>query len=111
MPGPRLLLFGASGAGKSSLLGALAQAAPMLKAELSDPSGALQQLQEKTYREKLQPTDALETYRIRVQPAEKGSGPVSSEVTVVDCSGKAATTKLWGEQTACGLSFAPRAAA
>lgn len=94
MPALRLLLFGTPGVGKSSLLGALAQAAPMLKADLIDPTGALQQLQEKTYGPKLPPTDALESYSIRVQPTEKVSGPYAGDVTVLDCSGKSALDML-----------------
>ena len=98
MPTLRILLFGAPGAGKSSLLGALAQAAPQLKAELSEPTGALQQLQEKTYGPKLPSTDELETYSIRVQPTEKVSGTFSGDVAVLDCSGKSALEMLEAEQ-------------
>src|SRR3989442_129506 len=56
MPTPRLLLFGTPGAGKSALLGALAQAAPALKAEVIDKSGMLEELQKNTYADNVTPT-------------------------------------------------------
>jgi GTPase SAR1 family protein len=80
MMGPRLLLFGTPGAGKSALLAALVQAVPALKAELIDESQVAQ--------------------RFQVQPSEKEkvSGRFSSEVTVLDCSGKAALEMLKAPQ-------------
>jgi hypothetical protein len=65
------------GAGKSALLGAFVQAVPTLKAELIDESEAAQ--------------------RFQVHP-EKVSGPFSSEVTVLDCSGKSAHEMLKAPQ-------------
>ena len=78
MSSPRLLLFGPPGAGKSALLGAFVQAAPALKAELIDESEAAQ--------------------RFQVHPSEKVSGPFSSELTVLDCSGKSAHEMLKAPQ-------------
>jgi GTPase SAR1 family protein len=75
MSSPRLLLFGTPGAGKSALLGAFVQAMPALKAELIDESEAAQ--------------------RFKV---EKVSGPFSSEMTVLDCSGKSAQEMLKAPQ-------------
>jgi GTPase SAR1 family protein len=93
MPTARLLLFGTPGAGKSSLLGALAQAAPALKAELTDASGELQQLQKNTYNATLQPTGQLESYEIKIKP-DKGTDPFLGKLTVLDCSGKSALEML-----------------
>ena len=78
MSSPRLLLFGTPGAGKSALLAALVQAAPALKAEFIDESQVAQ--------------------RFQVHSSEKVSGPFSSEVTVLDCSGKAALEMLKAPQ-------------
>jgi GTPase SAR1 family protein len=97
MSTPRLLLFGTPGAGKSALLGALAQAAPALQADLVEKSGALQRLQKNTYDATLEPTEALESYQIRVQP-EAGSDAVASEVTVLDCSGQSALQMLQAKE-------------
>jgi GTPase SAR1 family protein len=92
MPNPRLLLFGSPGAGKSSLLGALAQAAhlqaPALKGELVDKSGNLAELHKNTYGEKLAPTETLESYNIRLAPADGHAS--SADATLLDCSGQEA---------------------
>ena len=99
MPTPRLLLFGTSGAGKSSLLGALTQAAatqaPLLKGELVDASGALGRLQKSTYEAVPPPTDQAESYDVRVQPADHGA---ATAATVLDCSGKSALAMLQAKQ-------------
>jgi hypothetical protein len=60
------------------LLAAFVQAAPALKAELIDELEAAQ--------------------RFQVHPSEKVSGPFSSEVTVLDCSGKSALEMLKAPQ-------------
>lgn len=89
---PHMLLFGSPGAGKSSLLGALAQAAamqtPALKGQLVDKSGALQQLQKNTYEKKPPPTDGLEAYDVHLEPADGDAS--SAEATLLDCSGQEA---------------------
>jgi GTPase SAR1 family protein len=70
---PRLLLFGSTGAGKSSLLGALAQAAEtqktILKGQLVEKTGELDKLQKKTYAGTPISTAADESYDSRIQTA------------------------------------------
>jgi GTPase SAR1 family protein len=78
MATPRILLFGAPGAGKSALLNALVLAAPTLKKALIEESQTLQ--------------------RFQVQPSEKVSGPFSSDVAVLDCSGTSALEMLKAEE-------------
>ena len=96
MSNPHLLLFGTPGAGKTSLLGALAQAAvtqaPLLKGQLVDVSGELHRLHTSTYVTKMLPTDVLESYDIRLQPSENGSA--ATDATLLDCSGKSALEML-----------------
>jgi GTPase SAR1 family protein len=98
--GPRILLFGSAGAGKSSLLGALAQAASsqsaMLKGSLVQPSGELTDLHKNTYQANLQPTAALTSYAIQLQPAD-GGGP-NTAATVLDSSGASANAMLQSKQ-------------
>jgi GTPase SAR1 family protein len=89
MSTPHLLLFGSPGAGKSSLLGALAQAAAtqaaILKGELVQKSENLDRLQKNTYNGEVPTTPSLETYAIRLKPAEGQSA--TAEATLMDCSG------------------------
>ncbi|MBI2808448.1 MAG: hypothetical protein HYX68_25965 [Planctomycetes bacterium] len=85
MASPRLLLFGTPGAGKTALLGALAQAAPAL------PADDLAELRTNTYDDQLSPTEKTQTYNLRLQ--EKGSDPFSA-VAVLDCGGQAALDML-----------------
>jgi hypothetical protein len=92
MAKPRLLLFGTPGAGKTSLLGALAQAAatqtPLLKGQLADPEGDWERLQKNTYAGKIDPTEESASYDLLLKPSENGAAPV--EAVVTDPSGKSA---------------------
>jgi GTPase SAR1 family protein len=92
MTTPRLLLFGSPGAGKTSLLGALAQAAPGLKGQFVDPSGAWGRLQKSTYEAPTLATDQLASYDFKLLPIGDGSAGV--EVKILDCSGKSAAEML-----------------
>ncbi len=96
MSQPRLILFGPAGAGKSALLGALAQAAssapPALKGTLVEKSGQLEQLQRSTYQGKLPSTSELEAYDIRLD------GDSAAAATLLDCSGTQAGELLKAEQ-------------
>ncbi len=85
MAKPRLLLFGTPGAGKTSLLGALAQAAatqaPLLKGQLDDPAGAWERLQKNTYSGKIDPTDESASYDLLLKPSDNGAASVEAVVT------------------------------
>ena len=98
MANPRLLLFGTPGAGKSSLLGALAQAAStqaaLLKGELVGASSELIDLQKDTYQTKLTSTTDLTAYDIKLQPVE--GTPLNA--TLLDCSGESAKEMLQSKQ-------------
>src|SRR5947209_19220098 len=89
----RVVLFGMPDAGKSSLLGALAQAARtqehILNGRLIDKSQRLLELQRRLYEDR--PRETLEevaTYDVALQPlsdkpGEPGAGVVSA--TLIDC--------------------------
>jgi hypothetical protein len=100
MAKPRLLLFGTPGAGKTSLLGALAQAAatqtPILKGQLADPDGDWQRLQNITYADKASPTAQGESHDLCLRPSVNGAQPV--EAIVTDPSGKLAQEILKARQ-------------
>src|SRR5262245_37506172 len=89
--GLRIVLFGMPGAGKTSLIGALAQAsetqANLLGGKLDDASDqALDEVQKQTYENKLQPNAAeLEGHSISFQPAADGA----LQATMIDASGLA----------------------
>jgi DNA-binding transcriptional regulator GbsR (MarR family) len=96
--GLQIVLFGAAGAGKSSLLGALAQAAQtqpeVLGSQLTDTSGALAELQKKTYDNKQ--TETLEevvAYPVTLQTGE------TVPATLIDCDGRAAQDYLDGKRS------------
>ena len=91
MPMPRLLLFGSPGSGKTSLLGALAQASP-LNGTLVDRSGAWARLRKLTYEAQTPPTDQLASYDLRLQPANDAAP--ATEAKIVDCSGRLASELL-----------------
>ena len=90
MAKPRLLLFGTPGAGKTSLLGALAQASatqtPILKGQLADPDGAWDRLKKITYAEAANPSADAESYDLCLRSSAKGVLP--AEALVTDPSGK-----------------------
>ncbi len=94
---PRLLLFGTPGSGKTSLLGALAQSAsvqsPGLKGELIAEKGDLDDLKFNTYDRVPSATETLESYDLRLEPADPKSDPLA-RATVVDCGGGEALEML-----------------
>jgi hypothetical protein len=92
----RIVLLGLSGAGKSSLLGALAQAVEahdhVLNFRLKDPTQHLTALQHRVYQNRPEGT-AEETapYPIHLEPfGEDGAPPAPLEVVLVDSGGTAA---------------------
>ena len=99
---PRVLLFGHPGSGKSSLLGALLQAADAqpatLGAEILDPPRTLELLRDHIYHD----TDFRNTgtellrYRLRLRPhsANADPGAVPPAVELLDCDGAAANALL-----------------
>lgn len=99
---PRVVLFGRTGAGKSSLLGALVQAAKTqgdrLGAEIVDPSGTLEPLREQAYSEaSLHPATAEVTaHALRLRPWHAGAKEPSEPgpVLVLDSAGPAAEALL-----------------
>src|SRR5262245_6843265 len=99
---PQVLLFGHTGAGKSSLLGALLRAGEpqgeALRGEILEASGRLASIRDAVYRgTALVRTDTeLTTYVVRLRPWRVGTRTVTDPVTVVlhDCSGKAAESLI-----------------
>ncbi len=90
----RLVLFGPPGAGKSSLLGALGQAAEvqphLLGGVLADPSPNLADLRRRVYEHGPDPTDEeVVAYSFTYEPSEKGEDEPRSAV-VLDCDGRVA---------------------
>src|SRR5260370_5127949 len=93
----RLVLFGMPGAGKSSLLGALAQAAQtqehLLNGHLTDSTKGLAELERRLYED--QPRETLEEvipYPVVFEPFvayEPGVDP-KIEAVLVDCDGRGA---------------------
>jgi GTPase SAR1 family protein len=92
--GARIVLFGASGTGKSSLLGALAQAEPAaLGAQLIETSGGLAELQKRAYENKQIATqDEVTPYQVALQ------GETQAEATLIDSNGRVAQAYLAGER-------------
>lgn len=94
----RIVLFGMPDAGKSSLLGALCQAAQTqehtLNGRLTDLSQGLAELQRRLYEER--PRETLQEvvpYPIHFQPfAQAAAGP--EEILLVDCDGRVANDLL-----------------
>jgi hypothetical protein len=91
--GLRVVLFGLPGAGKSSLLGALAQAAQsqehLLNGRLHDLSHGLDQLRVRVYDTSPQPTaEEVVPYPISFEPFDAAGGPVRA--VVLDCDGRVA---------------------
>lgn len=90
----RIVLFGAPGAGKSSLIGALAQAGQtqgqQLGGQLLDVSGGMTELKNQTYQNGPAPTqDELRDYPLAIEPLTPGKGATQT-ATLIDCSGQAA---------------------
>ena len=98
----RIVLFGMPDAGKSSLLGALAQAAQtqehVLNGHLTDLSQGLSELQRRLYEEA--PRETLEEvipYPIAFEPFAKAGAPESNgrvDAILVDCDGRVANELL-----------------
>lgn len=94
--GLRIVLFGMPAAGKSSLLGALAQAAQsqshILGAQLDDAGGGLAELQQRVYQNRAQETlEEIVPYQVTITPgtAKEPTGPPYA-VTFYDCDGRIA---------------------
>lgn len=100
--GLRLVLFGMPDAGKSSLLGALAEAAQsqahLLNGHLTDRSGGLAELQHRLYEDK--PRETLEEvvpYAVTFKPFAGQGSEAAAEATdaiLVDCDGRVANELL-----------------
>jgi len=100
----RIVLFGLKSAGKSSLLGALAQAAQTqekyLKGTLTDRSeGRLASLHQRLFEDAPEQTeDDIVLYPLTFQPlTAAGPGPVR-DVMIFDCNGQSASDVLMNQQ-------------
>lgn len=100
----RLVLFGMPDAGKSSLLGALAQAAqtqqPILNGNITEEGHGLAELRQRVYEGAPRQTlEELVPFPIVVESLAKSSeDAVGREVTIFDCDGKAANDLLSGRR-------------
>jgi GTPase SAR1 family protein len=97
----RIVLFGMPDAGKSSLLGALAQAAQtqesVLGGKLIDKTHGLMELQRRLYEDRPRETlDEVVPYPIVLEPLPSKAGLPSreAEAVLVDCDGRAANDLL-----------------
>jgi hypothetical protein len=95
----RVVLFGMPDAGKSSLLGALAQAAQvqehLLNGRLTDPTHGLAELQHRLYEEA--PRETLEEvvpYRVAFNAFATAGGRRHLDAVLVDCDGRVANELL-----------------
>jgi hypothetical protein len=98
---PRIVLFGRTAAGKTSLLGALAEAAiaqqDLLHGRLIDPSHHLDDLRSTLYAGGPSPTDTeVVAYPVDFEPFSEGraSTPRHFPVVLIDCDGNAAHALL-----------------
>jgi GTPase SAR1 family protein len=97
----RIVLFGAPDAGKSSLLGALAQAGQtqehLLRFKLIDSTHGLMELQRRLYEDRPRETlDEVVPYPVTLEPLPAGDGKSreSAQAILVDCDGRAANELL-----------------
>lgn len=95
----RVVLFGIPDAGKSSLLGALAQSAQtqehLLNGHLTDLSRGLEALQKRLYDGQPRETlDEVVPYAVVFQPFTPPTGGRRLEAVLVDCDGRAANELL-----------------
>ncbi|HYV38473.1 MAG TPA: GTPase domain-containing protein [Gemmataceae bacterium] len=95
----RIVLFGMPDAGKSSLLGALAQAAQtqeqVLAGKLIDKSHGLVELQRRLYEDR--PRETLEEvapYPITIEPLPSKDGSPGGDAVLFDCDGRVASEML-----------------
>lgn len=93
----RIVVFGGAGTGKSSLLGALAQASTspeqrsLLGGELADASGELGELQKRTYDKQAETHEAIVPYRVTLADG--------ASATLMDCAGGLAQEYLGGQRS------------
>src|SRR5262249_36440628 len=97
----RVVLFGMPAAGKSSLLGAVAQAAQtqehVLNGRLTDRSHGLAELQRRLYEDKSRPTaEEVVPYPVEFEPfpADHQAAPGKVEAVLIDCDGRVANDLL-----------------
>ncbi|MCX7665534.1 MAG: GTPase domain-containing protein [Gemmataceae bacterium] len=97
----RVVLFGMPSSGKTSLLGALAQAAHLqartLRGQLIDPSGGLGEIRRWVY--EARPSETLEEivhYPVSLNPFNSAEAPY--DVTLLDCDGRVANDLLQQKQ-------------
>src|SRR5262249_22422673 len=90
----RILLFGMPGVGKTSLLGALAEAAQKqmrdLTGRLIDRSGGLAELQRRLYESQIAPTaQEVVRYQVEYEPfvQDRVEGRVKDQAILLDCDG------------------------
>jgi GTPase SAR1 family protein len=99
----RIVLFGMPAAGKSSLLGALAQSAQtqehVLNGHLTDKTNGLAELQRQVYEDRLRETlDEIVPYPVTFEPVERGRAGRRLDAVLVDCDGRVANEVLARQQ-------------